>query len=210
MTTLDVVLTVAAGVVGYLLGSVNSSLVIGTFYGVDVRKHGSGNAGATNTLRTLGKKAAALATLGDLLKGFIACLIGYYMVGGELGVMAAGIAAIIGHNWPVYFKFKGGKGVLTSLAVVLSMDWRVALLVLGFFIIVTAATRYVSLGSILGAMIFPFASLLPIFHKSAVFVAFAAVLSLMVIVRHRSNIVRILNRTESKLGDKKKQLKMDQ
>ncbi|MDP4182682.1 MAG: glycerol-3-phosphate acyltransferase, partial [Bacillota bacterium] len=108
MDLLKIILTC---VIGYLLGSLNSSLIIGKIYGVDVRKHGSGNAGATNTLRTLGKKAALFVTLGDVFKGIIACLLGYFLLGND-GLMSAGIGAIIGHNWPLYFKFKGGKGVL--------------------------------------------------------------------------------------------------
>lgn len=198
----DVLLIVLTGIIGYLLGSVNSSLVVGKFYGVDVRKHGSGNAGATNTLRTLGKKAAIIATLGDMVKGFIACIIGL-LIANEMGVMTAGIAAIIGHNWPIYFKFKGGKGILTSLAVVLMMDWRIALILLGIFIIIVAITRFVSLGSIVATILFPvFAATL--FAKSTEFIIYSAILAAMALFRHRTNIGRIIKGTESKLGAKKK------
>lgn len=193
-------LVIFAGVVGYLLGSANSALIVGKFYGVDIRQHGSGNAGATNALRTLGKKAALFVLIGDLAKGIISYLIGYYLAGG-LGALAGGTAAILGHNWPLYFKFKGGKGVLTSLAVVLMMDWRIALIILGIFIVIVALTRYVSLGSIIGAALFPIISLL--LNKETKFVVFALAIGLLVIFRHRANIERILKGNESRLGEKK-------
>lgn len=194
------------GVIGYLLGSVNTSIILGRLYGVDIRQHGSGNAGATNTLRILGKKAAAIVTLGDVLKGIIACLIGRYLIGevpgiGELGVMVGGIMAIIGHNWPIYFGFKGGKGIWTSMAVVLMMDWPIALMLFGIFILIVAFTRYISLGSIIASVLFPIAGLY--FGKSSYFIMFASVLSLLAVYRHGANIRRILNGTESKLGAKK-------
>lgn len=193
-------MVIFAGVVGYLLGSANSALIVGKFYGVDIRQHGSGNAGATNALRTLGKKAALFVLIGDLAKGIISYLIGYYLAGG-LGALAGGTAAILGHNWPLYFKFKGGKGVLTSLAVVLMMDWRIALIILGIFIVIVALTRYVSLGSIIGAALFPIISLL--LNKETKFVVFALAIGLLVIFRHRANIERILKGNESRLGEKK-------
>lgn len=199
---------VLVAVAGYLLGSINTSLVVGRFHGVDVRKHGSGNAGATNTLRTLGKKAALMVTLGDILKGIVACIIGMFVIGdvenvGNLGVMLGGLTAILGHNWPVFFGFKGGKGVLTSLAVVMMMDWRIGLLLLGVFAVIVALTRYVSLGSILAAALFPVVSAIPVFGKTVVFIIFAAFLALLVVLRHRANIERIFSGTESKLGAKK-------
>lgn len=201
---------ILVGVVGYLLGSANTSLIVGKFYGVDVRRYGSGNAGVTNTLRTLGKTAALFVLLGDILKGVIAALIGLWVLGsvehiGQLGVMIGGIAAILGHNWPVYFGFKGGKGVLTAISVVMMMDPRIGLLLLGVFIIVVAITRYVSLGSITGAVLFPFLSLMPVFGHSLVFVFFAAFVGALVIYRHKSNIQRLVSGTEPKLGSKKKE-----
>lgn len=205
---MDIVKLILVGVAGYLLGSANTSLIVGRFYGVDVRQHGSGNAGATNTLRTLGKGAAAIVGLGDVLKGVVACLIGWFVIGqvegvGNLGIMVGGIAAILGHNWPIYFGFKGGKGIFTSLAVVLMMDWKIGLLLLGIFIIVVALTRYISLGSILASGLFPVVSAVPYFNKSVVFIVFAAILGVLAIYRHRTNIQRILNGTESKFGSRK-------
>lgn len=193
-------LIILSAVVGYLLGSANSSLIVGKFYGVDVRQHGSGNAGLTNTLRTLGKSAALLVLAGDIVKGVLAYWVGY-LTAGYIGGMVGGVAAILGHNWPVYFKFKGGKGVLTSLAVLLMMDWRVALIALGVFAVIVALTRYVSLGSILASVLLPVISLL--LNKDIVFVIFVLAIGLLTIYRHSSNIGRLLKGTESKLGAKK-------
>ncbi len=197
-----VVKLILSGVMGYLLGSANSSLIIGKFYGVDVRKHGSGNAGATNTLRTLGKTAALLVTLGDILKGVIACIIGYLICHDRDGLMVAGVASIIGHNWPLYFKFKGGKGVLTTFAVVAIRDWKVALILLGIFVIIVIITRYISLGSVVGGALLPVAAFI---HEgqNRLYVAMALILGLLIVVRHRANILRIRSGTESKLGAKK-------
>ena len=202
MTAFEIIVIVLVGVIGYLLGSANSSLIVGKFYGVDVREHGSGNAGATNTLRTMGKSAALFATIGDILKGIIACLIGR-LIAGELGLMTAGIAAILGHNWPVYFKFKGGKGVLTSLAVVIMMDRKLALILLVSFIIIVALTRYVSLGSVIASSLFPISAVIT--GKSSEFIVFAIILAELVIIRHCANLDRLFKGTESKFR-KKKQL----
>lgn len=188
-------------VAGYLLGSANSAIIVGRFYGVDVRKHGSGNAGTTNTLRTLGKKAALFVLLGDILKGLLAYLAGYYIAGNALGGMVGGTAAVIGHVWPLYFGFKGGKGVLTSLAVLLMIDWYIALVLLGIFIIIVLLTRYVSMGSIVGAALFPVLSL--ILDRSVETVLFSALIAALIIFMHRTNIKRLLNGTESKIGSKK-------
>ncbi|MCX7923817.1 MAG: glycerol-3-phosphate 1-O-acyltransferase PlsY [Clostridia bacterium] len=204
---------VLVAIVGYLLGSANTSLIVGKFYGTDVRQHGSGNAGMTNTLRTLGKTAALLVIFGDIFKGILSYLIGYYFVGdvkdiGYLGAMVGGVAAIVGHNWPVYFGFKGGKGILTTFSVVLMMDWKIGLGLFVIFAIIVGITRYVSLGSIMAAVLFPVgtAILKVIFDygKSVVFIAFAAAVAILAVERHKSNIERLLKGTESKLGEKKK------
>lgn len=189
-------------IVGYLLGSLNSSLIVGRFYGVDVRKHGSGNAGTTNTLRTLGKKAALLVLLGDIVKGVLAFIAGYYIYGGQLGGMLGGTASILGHVWPVYFGFKGGKGVLTSLAVLLLIDWPIALGLLGIFIIIVLITRFVSLGSIVAAALFPAAAI--VLGRSIETIIFSGIIAVLIVVKHHSNIKRLLNGTESKFSFNKK------
>lgn len=198
-----VILLILSCIAGYLLGSANSSIIVGKFYGTDVRKHGSGNAGTTNTLRTLGKKAALFVLLGDILKGLLAYLAGYYITGSALGGMVGGTAAILGHIWPVYFGFKGGKGVLTSLAVLLMIDWPIALVLLGIFIIIVLLTRYVSLGSIVGATLFPVLSL--VLGRSTETVIFSALIAVLIIFMHRTNIKRLLKGTESKIGSKKQE-----
>ncbi len=196
METFLIALTV---ITGYLLGSLNSSLIVGKLYGVDIRKKGSGNAGLTNTMRVLGKTAALAVLAGDIIKGIIACIVGLLLVG-QTGILAGGTAAVIGHNWPLYFGFKGGKGVLTTLAVIMMMDWRIGLLLLGVFLIIVFVTRYVSLGSIIGAALIPVFSFL--FGKDAMFILFSFFLGLLIIIRHYSNLSRLINGTESKLGKK--------
>ena len=198
---IQLILSTAAG---YLLGSLNSSLIVGKFYRVDVRKHGSGNAGTTNTLRTLGKKAALFVLLGDVIKGILAYLAGYFIYGGQLGGMLGGTAAILGHVWPLYFGFKGGKGVLTSLAVLLLIDWPIALGLLGIFIIIVLITRYVSLGSIVAAALFPVAAI--VLGRSLETIIFSAVIAALIVIKHNSNIKRLLKGTESKFSFHKKQV----
>ncbi len=198
---------ILAALAGYLLGSINTSLLVGKlFYKTDVREHGSGNAGATNTLRTLGKGPALLVVVGDLLKGIIACLIGRYLAGELIpGVYAgeylAGMAAVLGHNWPIYFGFKGGKGVMTSFAVVLMFSPIAALLCLVGFIIIVAFTRYVSLGSMVCALLFPIMAF--IFDEPLLMVLVGTFLALLIVLRHSPNIQRLLAGNEKKLSFKK-------
>ncbi len=194
--------SVISVIVGYLLGSLNTSLVIGKFYKVDVRQHGSGNAGMTNTLRTLGKKAALFVIFGDLLKGILAYLAGCFIYGGELGGMLSGTACIIGHIWPAFFGFKGGKGVLTTLAVLLMFDWQIALGLLAVFIVILLLTRYVSLGSIIAAFLFPITA--AAFGRDIKTMIFSGIIAVMVILRHHENIGRLLKGTESKFSLKSK------
>ena len=199
-------------IIGYLLGSLNTSILVGKLYGTDIRKHGSGNAGMTNTLRTLGKVAALLVIIGDMLKGILAFIIGNLIINSippeisidviGIGGMAGGIAAIAGHNWPLYFGFKGGKGILTSFSVVLMMDWKLGLILLGIFLIIVVSTRFVSLGSIIASIAFPITAFIK--GNGIVFTVFAALLAVLATIMHRSNIKRLLTGTERKLGSKKK------
>lgn len=209
-----VVMTFGAAISGYLLGSINTSIIVGKVFGIDIRKHGSGNAGATNTLRTLGAKPAIFTFAGDALKGVIACLIGSFIFrlfinspeNGELGLLVAGFSAILGHNWPLYFGFKGGKGVLTSFAVLLMMDWRLALILVGVFLVITSTTRFVSLGSVVAAALYPFLALIPAFGHVGhgwQFVVAACLVGGLIIFRHTANIKRLINGTESKVFSKK-------
>ena len=202
-----VIRVILALLAGYLLGSINTSLVIGKFYKVDVRQHGSGNAGMTNTLRTLGKFPAMLVIVGDILKGILACVIGNIILSDtaelydSIGLMIGGLGSILGHNWPVYFGFKGGKGVLTTFAVIMMMGPLIGLILLSIFILIVLITRYVSLGSMIAAVLFPAVAFL--MEKEIIFIIFAGVIGFLVIVRHKSNIERLINGEESKLGAKK-------
>ncbi len=207
MSAVDVLKTLAAFVAGYLLGSLNTSIIVGRVYGKDIRQHGSRSAGLTNTLRVLGKGAAALVLAGDIAKGVVACLIGWsfgvYAHGGgatDVSLLAAGGGAVVGHNWPVYFGFKGGKGMLTAAAVMFMINWPMTLISLAVFVGVTAATRYVSLATICAAVVFVSLSFAPAFGTTAYFRVFAAALALMIIFKHRANIQRLLSGTENRLS----------
>ncbi len=204
----DILEIIAALGLGYLLGSLNTGVIIGKIYGKDIRLHGSKSAGLTNTLRVLGKGAALLVLAGDIAKGIIACLIGlrlgvYVQSGGALdcvSLLAAGAGAVIGHNWPLYFGFKGGKGALTAAAVMFMINWGMALASLGFFVLIVALTRYVSLGTISAAAFFVAISFIPAFDSTVYFHLFAGLMALIIIVKHRSNIQRLLSGTENKLA----------
>ena len=204
---IDVLSIFAALALGYLLGSVNTAVIVGKIYGKDIRSDGSKSAGLTNTLRVLGKSAAALVLVGDILKGITACLIGLYFgvyaYSGEamdcVSLLAAGAGAVIGHNWPVYFGFKGGKGALTAAAVLFMIDWVMALVCLGFFAIIVASTRYVSLGTICAAVFFMAISFIPALENTIYFHIFAFAMALIIIFKHKQNIQRLLSGTENKL-----------
>jgi glycerol-3-phosphate acyltransferase PlsY len=204
---IDILKTVAALGLGYLLGSLNTAVIVGKIYGKDIRSHGSKSAGLTNTLRVLGKSAALLVLVGDILKGIVACLIGlrlgvYVQAGAAVecvSLLAAGAGAVIGHNWPVYFGFKGGKGMLTAAAVMLMVNWLMTLISFGLFVIVVAVSRYVSLGTISAAVFFVALSFVPSFGGTLYFQMFAGLLAAMIIFKHRENIRRLLAGTENKL-----------
>ncbi len=196
----------------YLIGSISTAIIAGKIIaGDDIRTHGSGNAGATNALRTYGKKAALLVVLGDGMKAVFAILIGMLMAylspltedQRDLAVYAAGIGVVLGHNFPLYFRFHGGKGVLVSAVAILFADWKIGLAVLAIAILVMAVTRYVSLGSILGGVALLAMALIFRFGDWW-YIGFSAVLAALVIVMHHANIGRLLAGTESKLGQKKR------
>ncbi len=197
-----------AGVVGYLVGSISSAILIGKLLGGDdIRNHGSGNAGATNTLRTYGKKAAILVVLMDGLKAVTAMILGMLIAklsGWEprYGTYMGAVGVALGHNFPLYFNFKGGKGVLVSAVYMLFADWRIGVAVLIFSLLLMAITKYVSLGSILGATAFFVASLF-LHWGDVVYLVFAFIMAGALIVMHHANIKRLLAGTESKLGQKK-------
>ncbi|MGN1032541.1 MAG: glycerol-3-phosphate 1-O-acyltransferase PlsY [Intestinibacter sp.] len=193
-------------ITAYLLGNISTSYIVAKrLAGVDIRTQGSGNAGSTNVLRTLGKKAGALTFIGDVLKGLIAVLIARLIAHGAnlddtTCAYIAVVAVVLGHNYPVFLGFKGGKGVATSLGSMLGMNPLVALLCLGFFIIIVAITKYVSLGSILGIGLSPIIMMINHNTKGVLVTLF---LTISVVITHKENIKRLLNGTERKLGQKK-------
>lgn len=187
---------------GYLFGSLNFAIIYSKLRGDDIRNHGSGNAGTTNVLRTYGKAAAGIVLLLDISKGVIAVILSRLIFKGDIFDCSAALGAILGHNFPLYYGFKGGKGVATSLAVLLVLHYPTALVALITFIVVAALTKYVSLSSILGAVAAVIAAF--IFFKIDVFSIFCAIIAALCIYRHRSNIARLIKGTENKLGQKKK------
>ena len=205
---IDILKIFSALALGYLLGSLNTAVIVGKIYGKDIRSHGSKSAGLTNTLRVLGKSAAAFVLVGDILKGIIACFVGLYLgvyvhSGGAVdcaSLLAAGAGAVMGHNWPVYFGFKGGKGALTAAAVMFMVDWAMALICLGFFVIIVALTRYVSLGTICAAVLFVALSFMPVFGNTFYFNIFSFLMALVIIFKHKENIQRLLSGAENKLS----------
>ena len=199
---------VGAVIVGYLLGCIQTGYFVGKICGLDIRQYGSGNAGTTNVLRTLGKGRALITFLGDALKGMIPVLIVKFLIGpavpglnSELLQLVLGFAVVLGHDFPFFLKFKGGKGIATSAAVRMGFDWRMGLCCLVIFVVVVAATRYVSLASTLlsAALIVEILIFYPGRWDLVVLIVLYAGFA---IYRHRANIGRLLAGTESKLGQK--------
>ncbi|CAM4279086.1 glycerol-3-phosphate 1-O-acyltransferase PlsY [Paenibacillus phoenicis] len=196
------ILPVIAVIVCYLLGSVSFSVVLAkALKGIDIRQHGSGNAGATNTLRVLGKGPAILVLALDVLKGIAAVWIGRWLGDGvEWIASLCGIAAIVGHNWPLYFRFRGGKGIATTIGVMATLFFFPALYAGIIAILSIVITRYVSLGSLIFVFLTPIFLAVsgefgPYFWASLVICVFA-------FWRHRTNIVKIVHGKENKLGSK--------
>ena len=211
-----------AAALGYLLGSINSAIItVRLLKHEDVRQFGSGNAGLTNTLRCFGKSCAFLTLIGDLGKGVLAVLLSRLAAGLLTGGTAdlfmigciAGIFSVIGHVFPLYYGFKGGKGVLVGVSIFLVLDWRVFLVLIGIFAIILAISRYVSLASIIAAACCPvLVTLEHVFlvtdpaytpFQIAVHFLLTGIMAGMIIFMHRSNIERLKNGTERKFGEKK-------
>lgn len=201
-------------IIAYAIGSINFSVIISKkIAGFDVREKGSGNAGATNMLRSVGKKAAILTLLGDALKGVVAILfavlVGVIAKNSDkaLLVQIAGILVVIGHTFPIFFEFKGGKGVATALGVLLMTNWKIGLICLVFALVLMILTRMVSMGSVGAAILFPVLTLFintnyTVPEGSSYFI-YSIILALIVAFNHRSNIQRILSGTENKISFKK-------
>lgn len=185
--------------IGYLLGSISTGVVLSRLFAkTDIRSQGSGNAGTTNMLRILGRKMALFTFIGDMLKGIIAVFIGKWLVGGDLGGVLGVLGAVLGHFYPLYFGFKGGKGIATSFGSLLFVFPVEALLAFALFLVLVAVTHYVSVGSIAAAVALPV--LVLITHPDNVPVCvIVCCIGASVIWRHRANIRRLLNHTENKL-----------
>ena len=212
---LQILALLLAAVAAYLIGSINFAIIITRLFAKkDIRDYGSGNAGMTNVLRTLGKGPAVLVTLGDFCKGVAAVLVGrliLHLLGGGIpfyGDYFLGLFAMLGHCFPIFYGFRGGKGILVSAGVILVLNWRVLLIILAVFLIVVAFTRTVSLGSVSAAAAYPVSTLIVDLLRKAphpfLNALSALVIGGIVIFMHRSNIRRLLNGTENKLGQKKK------
>ncbi|MBO4816010.1 MAG: glycerol-3-phosphate 1-O-acyltransferase PlsY [Clostridia bacterium] len=196
-------------IISYLLGSISFSIIFSKkFAGFDLREKGSGNAGTTNVLRTVGKGAALLTLLCDALKGVVSILIAILIskiwknVDSEILKYIAGFFAIFGHTFPVFFEFRGGKGVATALGVLLTLNWKIGLICLIFALIIIAFTKIVSIGSMLAAVLYP---ILTIFMGETKFwcVIISLLITVLVIFNHRENLKRIKNGEENKLCFKK-------
>jgi glycerol-3-phosphate acyltransferase PlsY len=197
MVLLYIILIIAS----YLLGAVPTGVILAkAFAGRDIRQEGSGNIGATNVTRVLGKKVGALTLVGDLLKGFIPVWAGYHLVSSLEVVCLMGLAAFLGHLFPIYLGFKGGKGVATALGVFLYLSPIVILIEVIIFAFVVGIWKYVSLGSIIAAAAMPLLLLMIAFSKPIVLLSI--VFAILIIIKHRSNIQRLLSGTESKVGQK--------
>lgn len=211
-----------AAAVPYLLCGVNTAIIVTKIKtGEDIRTMGSGNAGLTNTLRTQGKLAALFVLLGDVAKGVLSVILvglAFKYIGGvdpraagsayEWVLYAAGTSAILGHVFPVYYGFKGGKGVLVTCSVLLAIDWLPAVILLAVFAVVVVISKYVSLGSIIAGSLYPFTVLLfSIMEKSPCYwlnFLFSGLMAVTIVLMHRENIKRLINHTEKKFGQKSK------
>ena len=199
----------------YLLGSINTSIILSKAKKNDIRAHGSGNAGATNVLRVMGKAAAALVVIGDAAKAFVAVGV-VALIGKRLGVeypdtlilkYLAVTFVVIGHDFPLFFGFRGGKGIVTSVAIIFALDWRLGIMVLGTGVLCIVLTRFVSLGSLIGCLIFPLFCIakymdVPASYETLIIVP-AVFLGALGAWRHKSNIKKLMSGTENKIGEKK-------
>lgn len=199
MRTLYLILT---AIIAYCLGSINGAIIAGRYvFHKDVRSYGSGNAGLTNYYRNFGTPGIILLVLIDVLKAVAAVLIGGALLNKagirEIGMLFAGFCLILGHMFPAYYQFRGGKGVLSGVTMAFLIDWRVGLCCLLTFMILLLFTRYVSLGSVVGSALFPI--YLWIFGHEKLSIILGALCALLIVIKHAENIVRLIGGTESKL-----------
>ena len=204
-------------VMGYVFGLFQTGYLYGKYKGIDIRQHGSGNSGSTNALRVMGVRAGLIVFLGDFFKTVIPCFLVRILFGSQpdylyVWILYAGFGVILGHNFPFYLNFKGGKGIAATAGIVTSLDWRLMLLCLAAFVLVVAVTRYVSLGSLIVSTILVVWNVvmgqMGAYGLSAAarpeFYCISAVIAAMAFWRHRANIVRLVQGKENKVGAKKK------
>ncbi|MBQ3269528.1 MAG: glycerol-3-phosphate 1-O-acyltransferase PlsY [Clostridia bacterium] len=196
---------ILAAVIGYLLGNVPSGVLIAKGYGIaDIRKHGSGNTGTTNVLRTLGWLPSVLTLLCDCLKGYLACLIGRWL-GGDLPMLLGGVFAILGHDFPAFMGFKGGKGIATSLGLIIAINPWLALALLVVQLIAVALTRYMSIASLITTVAFPVVTGIMLRGREnyGLFLGAACLAAALSLFGHRSNIQRLIRGEENRLDFKR-------
>lgn len=199
--TLSPAILVIIAIASYFMGNINPAIILGKAYGVDVRNEGSGNAGTTNALRTIGKKAGVIVFLVDVLKGVIVTLLTTLLIDLSFG-MICGVMVIVGHMWPVIFKFKGGKGVATTFGVLVSVEPVLALILIAIVILTTVFTRMVSLGTCIAAIV-----AVPVGYLfNHWYACWIGIIALLIVIKHIPNIKRILKGEEKKLtfGNKDK------
>jgi len=204
---------IIVALIAYLIGSINFSVILSKkIAGFDVREKGSGNAGTTNMLRSVGKKAAIITLICDILKGVVAigvaAIVGLIAQNSDkaLLVQIAAIMVVIGHTFPIFFGFKGGKGVATSLGILLMVNWQVGLICLVFAIVLIVLTRMVSLGSVGAAILYPVLTLFIHTHylvsDGSGYFVFSVIMAIIILFNHRTNIQRILSGQENKISFK--------
>jgi glycerol-3-phosphate acyltransferase PlsY len=194
---------ILVAVIGYIIGNFASSYFVGKLLAkIDIREHGSGNAGATNTFRVLGAKAGTIVFIGDILKGIVATTIGLWITGDKGGAMLAGGMAIVGHNWPAFLSFKGGKGIATSFGLIIVLFPKIGLILFAAVVPLILLTRFVSLGSITAAVLFPV--LLIAYTEPVNIIIMGFWIALMAILRHKDNLVRLWEGKENKISFKRR------
>ncbi len=197
---------IISAVLAYLLGSIPTAVWYGKiFHGIDIRDFGSGNAGATNSLRTLGKKAGIIVLIIDFLKGMLAVTL-FSMIYPQIqewSILLSGVLVILGHIFPIFAQFRGGKGVATAMGVLVGLMPMAALGCFIVFLLIVLLTKYVSLGSIIGALAFPLQITFIYATDNYPLIVFSWVVFLILTIMHRQNIKRLLSGTENKLGTKK-------
>lgn len=187
----NILLVILAAVIAYLIGCISPSIMLGRAKGIDIKKEGSGNAGTTNALRVMGKKAGAITLIIDILKGVVAVLVGN-LIAGPVAGMCCAVTAFCGHVWPVFYKFKGGKGVATAFGVLLGIDVWLGLAAFGVVLIAVLISKRMSVGSLAGAVCFPALA----FFLEPDFIIPGTALAIAIIIKHRSNIARLLRGEE--------------